>query len=150
MTEIIITVGWWKNNNIWLHPLATSTTNLVWPNLSSAQGVIAFSLNPRAKEGLAHTVDVERFTELNISGFSPMKFFAEIHTVKVHCPPVFITYLKLKIQRKTFAKPQKFNPANLFSFMVAHRPKWFLVCAAAYGEGVRRVQTNPLSTQDLF
>ena len=49
---------------------------------------------------------MERFAGLNIRGFSPMKFFAEILTrcIGHQCS---LLYLKLKIHRKTFAVSSK-------------------------------------------
>ena len=50
MTDIIvITVGQWKNNDIWLHPLPALL--VLCSHTSPAQGVI---VNPLTEEGLAH------------------------------------------------------------------------------------------------
>ena len=55
MTEIIIiAVGRWKNDDIWLIPLTALL--VLCDQTSPKQGVIAFILNPLTKEGLAHTV----------------------------------------------------------------------------------------------
>ena len=52
------------------------------------------------------TIDLERFAELNIYGFSPTKFFVEIvsQCIGHQCS---ILYLKLKIRGKTFAVSSK-------------------------------------------
>ena len=55
MTEIIvITVGRWKNNDIWLHSLPALL--VLCDQTSPAHGVIAFILNPFTEEGLANTI----------------------------------------------------------------------------------------------
>ena len=51
VTEIIaITVGQWKNNDIWLHPLPALI--VLCGQTSPTQGVI---VNPLTEEGLAHS-----------------------------------------------------------------------------------------------
>ena len=79
-----------------------------------------FIVGPVSKD--LHTIDVERFTGLNICGFSSMKFFTKMLS---RCIGLQCYYLPIaKNSQETFAVssklwiPQNFSPANLFPFTV--------------------------------
>ena len=66
------------------------------------------------------TIYVERFAGLNIRGFSPMKFFAEIILRHIGHQCLLFTYSKKFMGKLSwyFQKPQKFSSGNLSSFTV--------------------------------
>ena len=86
-----------------------------------ALGFIDDIIEPRRTR--RNTVNMERFSALNICNFSPMKFFTEILSRCIGHQCLLLIYSKKfmgKLSRysQKLQKPRKFSPANLSLFTV--------------------------------